>query len=111
MKRLLLILTALFPLLLLTSCLDDNKDYDWDQIATRVPCFAGTATSQTVDLTNPLYVTVYQHVTDGRYFTGKSTSYPVISENYNWRRDANETQKAFYAYSFNDGTNTWYLNF
>ena len=111
MKRLLLILTALLPLLFLTSCLDDNENYDWDLIATNVPCFAGTPTSQTVDLTNPSHVSVYQHVTDGRYFIGKSTGEPVITRNSSWRRDANETQKAFYEYSFYDGINTWYMNF
>lgn len=111
MKRLLLILAALVSLLVAASCSKHVDSEYWDLIASRVPCYSGAADGQKVDLTNPTYTYVYQNLNDGRYFTGKSTSCPVISRNYNWRRDATESDKAFYEYSYNDGTATWYLNF
>ena len=111
MKRLLLILAALVPLLLLASCSKHVDSEYWDLIASRVPCYAGDPDSPKVDLTNPSTTYVYQNLNDGRYFTDKTTSSPIISRNSGWERNATESEKVFYKYSFNDGTKTWYLNF
>ena len=111
MKRLLLILAAIVPLLLLASCSKHVDSAYWDLIASSVPCFAGDPDSQKVDITNPSSTRVYQNLNDGRYFTDKTTDSPVISRNGGWESHATESEKAFYRYSFNDGTRTWYLNF
>ena len=108
MKRLLLILAAL---VLLASCSKHTGSEYWDLIASRVPCFAGDPDSPKVDLTKPGYTYVYQNLNDGRYFTDKTTDSPVISRNGSWESHATESEKAFYKYSYNDGSKTWYLNF
>ena len=113
MKHILLLLAAvLFPVLILVSCDKNDEDYDWDLIASGVNCYSGAADSELVDMNSTMTVDVYQHVTNFRYFTGKSTSSPIISENtYNFNPKAKENEKSFYRYSFTDGSKTWYLNF
>lgn len=117
MKRFLFLLTlAAATLSVPASCTTDDEDYEWDRIASHVPCFTGDADGASmlfVDLDHPSYVTIYQHVTDGRYFTGRSEDAPVISRNTGWDRYATEREKGFYQWCFTDGepARTWYLNF